>query len=74
MEYHILHDFRTSTSLKKTSSDNFKDLHNSKLLTKFDTNPTPPPGGVVNLTFNTLFITPPGDEVRQTAKFIRSFS
>ena len=35
MEYHILHDFRTSTPFKEKSSNHFKDLH-----TNFDVNLT----------------------------------
>ena len=36
MKYHILHDFRTSTSFEEKSSDHFEDLHELKLLTNFD--------------------------------------
>ena len=61
MKYHNLHDFRTSTSSKETSSDHYKDLQELKLLPNFDVNLTSSPGGVMNLTFNTLFRTPAGD-------------
>ena len=40
MKYHMLHDFRISTSFKEKSSDHFKDLHKLNLLTKFDVNLT----------------------------------
>ena len=49
MEYHILHDFRTSTPFKEKSSDHFIDHHKMKLLTNFDINLTSfLGGGVVN--------------------------
>ena len=38
MEYHILHDFRTSDPFKEKSSDDFEDLHEMELLTSFDFN------------------------------------
>ena len=48
MKYHILHDFRTSTPFKKTSSDHFKNVYKLKLLTNFDVNLTSFLGGVIN--------------------------
>ena len=38
MTYHILHDFRASTSFQEKSSDYFKDLYKLKLLTNFEIN------------------------------------
>ena len=46
MKYHILHDFGTSTPSKERSSDQFRDLHNLKLLTNFGVKLTSSPGGV----------------------------
>ena len=46
--YHILHDFRTSTSFSEKFSANFKVLYKLKLLINFDVNPTSLPGGVMN--------------------------
>ena len=74
MKYHILHAISTSTLFKEESSDHFKDLHKMKLLANFEVNLTSSPGGVTNLTFNTLLISPPRNEVKLTSKFARSFS
>ena len=73
MKHHILHDSRTSTSFKKSSSYQFKDVQILKLLTSFDTSLTSLLGGLMNLKFNLLFTTP-RDEVRFTSKFVRSFN
>ena len=48
IKYHILRDFRTSTSFKEISSHHFKDLHKLKLLKDFDLNITSSPRGVIN--------------------------
>ena len=48
LKYHIVHDFRTSTSFKEKFSAHFKDLHKVKPLTNFDVNPTSLPGGAMN--------------------------
>ena len=48
MKYHILHDFRTSTSFKEKPSDYFKDLRKLELLANFDVNLTSFLGGVMN--------------------------
>ena len=61
MKYHVSYHFRPSTLLKKQSSNDIKDLHKLKLLKNFDVNLTSSPGGVTNLTINTLFITPQFD-------------
>ena len=45
----------------------FKDLHELKFLTNFGVNLTSSPEAVTNLTFNTLFITPPENEIRLTS-------
>ena len=74
MKYQISHVFRTSTTFKKKSSDNFKDLHQLKLLTTFHVNLTSFLRGVVNYVLNAHFITPPGNEVSLTLKFVKSFS
>ena len=73
MKYHILHDFRTSTPFWEKSSDHFKNLHKLKLMTNFDFNLTSFLG-VISYVFNIKFISPPGDDVRWTSKFVRSFS
>ena len=62
MKYHILHDFRTSTSFKEKSSDNS------------DVNVTSLPGGDLNQMLNTLSITPHRNEVKLSSKFVRSFT
>ena len=49
IKYRILHDFRTSTPFKETSSEDFKNLHKLKLLTNFYVNLTSLPGGVMNM-------------------------
>ena len=46
MKYHILHDFRTSTTHREKSSDLF--IIKLKLLTNFDFTLTLSPGGVTN--------------------------
>ena len=61
MKYRILYDFRTFIPFEEKSYSSVKDLHKPKLLTNFDANLTSSPGGARNLTFNTLFITPPGN-------------
>ena len=48
MKYHILHNFKTSTSIKEKSSDHFKDLPKLKLLKDFDVNLTSSTGRVLN--------------------------
>ena len=48
MKYHILHNFRTFTPFKETSSDHFKDLGKLEPLTDFEVNLTSCPGGVMN--------------------------
>ena len=47
MKYHILHDFRTSTSFKEKSASQFKDLRKLKLLRNFDVSLTSLPGGIM---------------------------
>ena len=48
MKYHILHNFRTPTPFKETSSHHFKDLHKLKLQAKSDVSLMSSPGGVMN--------------------------
>ena len=48
MKYNALHDFRTSTSSKEKSFDHFKDLHQLKLLKKFNVNLFSSPEEVMN--------------------------
>ena len=48
MKYHILRDFRISTSFKEKPSDCFKDLQKLELLANFDVNLTSFLGGVMN--------------------------
>ena len=74
MKYHILHDFGTCTAFKEKCSDYLKDLHKLKPLTNFDVNLTTFLGGVMNNVLNVKFVTPSGDEVRLTSKFVRSLS
>ena len=51
MKYHILHDFRTSTSSQEKFSDHIEAiLHKLKLLTYFDVNMTSVPRGIMNGT------------------------
>ena len=53
MKYHILHDFRTSTSFKENSSDKIIDYYKLKLLAKFDVILTSrPEGGTFNTVYN----------------------
>ena len=70
MKNNSLHDFKTSTPFKQNSSHHFKDFHKLKYLKNFDVNLTQ----VTNNVLNVQFITLPGDEVRLTSKFVRSFS
>ena len=74
MKYDIYNDFRFSTPFHKKSSHHFKDLRKLNLTTNFNVNLTSLTGGVMNLAFNTLFITPPKNEIRLTSKFVRSFT
>ena len=74
MQYHILHEFRAFTPFKEKSSDLIKDLHKMKLLKNFYVNLNSVLGGVINSVLNNSFITPPGDDVRLTSKFVRSLS
>ena len=64
MKYHILHDFKFSTSFKEKSSEHFKDLHKLKLLTSFDVNLISLPGRLTNLLPNSSFSIPPRNDVR----------
>ena len=73
MEYHILHDFRTSTSFGEKSSNDFKDLYKLKLMTNFNVNLTSFPGEVIHYVLK-KFLSHPGDDVILTSKFVRSFS
>ena len=52
MEYHILHNIRTSTPFKDKSSEDFKDIHKLKLLTNFDSNLKSFLGGVAKYVLN----------------------
>ena len=72
MKHHIMHAFGISTPCEKKSTDHFKDLHKLKLQANFGVNLTLSLGGVINYMLNVKFITP-GDEVRLTSKFARSF-
>ena len=72
IKYHILHDFRTSNPFNEKQSQYFKDLYRLTLLTNLDVNLTLSSEG--DTTFNTLFITPPRNEVGLTSKFLRNFS
>ena len=74
MKYHTLHDLGTSALFKEKSSDHCKDPHILKFLTNFDVSLTSSPGGVTNLTFNTLFINHLRNEVRLASKFVKIFS
>ena len=60
--------------MRKKSSDHFKDLHELKLMTSFDVSLASSLGRAAKLMFHTLFVTPPGSEVRLTSKVVRSFS
>ena len=73
MKCNILQGFRTSTPFNEKSFDQYKDLLRLKLVTNVDVNPTSSPGTVMNLTFNTLFATPPRNEVRLTSNFVMNF-
>ena len=72
MKYHIFQVFRISTPLKEKSSGHFKDVHKLKLLTNFDVVLTSFLGVVINYMLNIELITPPGNDVRFTSKFVRS--
>ena len=48
MKYHVLHDFIASTPCEEKSSDHFKDLHKTELLTNFDISLASFLGGVMN--------------------------
>ena len=70
MKYHILYNFENSVLFKEKSSDYFKGHYKLKLLTNFEVNLT----SFRNNILNFKFVTPHGDEVRLTSKFVGSFS
>ena len=47
-EYHILHNYKTSTPFQEKSSDHFKNLHKMELSTNFIVNQTSFLGEVMN--------------------------
>ena len=59
-------------TFKEKSSDHFKDLYKLKLLANFDVNLTSFLWGVIKYEFNVWFITPAGDYLKLTSKFVRA--
>ena len=69
MKYHILNDFGISTPFKKNI--HFKGTETRD---RFGTQSDLISGRVVNNVLNPKFLTPPGNQVRLTSNFVKSFS